>query len=170
MNLFHEVDLTNSLANGRLFLHSMPGRFEPLSDFVTAMETEDISRILCLVSDAEIRQKSPGYFDMLKNDRFRQRVLQFPIQDFGVVEDVPAFRSAMNTLAGDLRAGRNVLIHCAAGVGRTGTAANCLLANLGFDSKEAEHRVSNAHAGPETDEQREFVDGFFVDSKRSNHG
>ncbi|MFT4549817.1 MAG: hypothetical protein ACI8XO_004561 [Verrucomicrobiales bacterium] len=32
----------------------MPGRFEPISEFVVAMGAEDIYRILCLVPDAEI--------------------------------------------------------------------------------------------------------------------
>lgn len=157
MSLFHEVDLPGYDVNGRLFFHSMPGRFESISEFVIAMGSEDVYCILCLVSDAEIRQKSPGYMEALSNNAFSKRVLKMPIEDFGTPGDLPAFERVMNIATAALGAGRNLLIHCAAGIGRTGTVAICLLTNLGFGIDEAEELAYEAHSQPETEEQRAFI-------------
>ena len=43
-----------------------------------------------------------------------------PIPDFGIPEDTETFQNSLEIMATALHAGRNALIHCAAGVGRTG--------------------------------------------------
>ena len=42
MSHFHEIKLAGSHSKGRLFLNSMPARFEPLSEFAAAIEAEDV--------------------------------------------------------------------------------------------------------------------------------
>jgi hypothetical protein len=42
----------------------------------------------------------------------------------------------------------------------------CLLADLGFDVGEVTRKVLDAHAEPETDEQRQFVRRYSDDSQR----
>lgn len=59
-----------------------------------------------------------------------------------------------------IRQGGTVLLHCAAGVGRTGTAAVCILLTLGLPLHEAYGLVRSAGSGPETPEQRRFVEDF----------
>jgi hypothetical protein len=39
----------------------MPGRFEPISEFIAAFEEERVYGVLCLVSDEEIREKISVY-------------------------------------------------------------------------------------------------------------
>jgi protein-tyrosine phosphatase len=168
MNIFHEVELSGSQATGSLFLHSMPGRFEPMREFVAAMEAAEVDCLLCLVSDLEIREKSPNYLDALENDAFKKRVLRLPIEDYGVPEDLESVHGAMDHIAAALVSGRNALIHCAAGVGRTGTMAICLLAELGFDLGEATRRVMEAHSEPETDLQRGFIRCYFRRARGSD--
>ena len=50
-------------------------------------------------------------------------------------------------------AGRNVLIHCAAGIGRTGLAAASVMMQLGYSVQEAISAVSKAGCNPEIGEQ-----------------
>ena len=160
MGMFSEVDLVGAPASGRLLLHSMPGRFEPIQSFLAEAKQEGINCILCLVADGEIERKSPDYRTLLTDGEFAKCVVRSPIEDFGVPRDRQGFAKAISTVAEVLYEGRNLLIHCAAGVGRTGTAASCLLVELGFDTDEALDRVCEAGSNPETDEQEELVRNF----------
>jgi protein-tyrosine phosphatase len=56
--------------------------------------------------------------------------------------------------------GQNVLLHCAAGIGRTGTAAACVLKRLGLPVDEALQRVREAGSNPETAVQSGLVNWF----------
>lgn len=51
--MFRTVQLPAQMA-GQLFLHSMPGRLEPLANFLQAAEGEKLTGIICLTSLAEI--------------------------------------------------------------------------------------------------------------------
>lgn len=74
--------------------------------------------------------------------------------------DPEAFRSYVLATLQELRAGRVVLIHCAAGHGRTGLYATALLLSAGVPLNDAVSTVAKAGSGAETYEQREFLRGF----------
>jgi hypothetical protein len=61
-----------------------------------------------------------------------------------------------------LSGGKNVLVHCCQGVGRTGLLAACLLVRKGLSPGAAIDKISGARgvAVPETEEQREWIDHF----------
>jgi len=80
------------------------------------------------------------------------------VADYGVPSDRQAFLEGARFVAESLRRGEKVLVHCGAGKGRTGMFAICVLMALGLAKEEAERKVKEAGSGPETPEQREFVD------------
>ena len=83
--------------------------------------------------------------------------LECPIPDFSIPADPARFRERILNVAERLQDGQSILVHCAAGVGRSGTAAISILQSLGLDLVEATAWVKAAGSGPETDEQRNFL-------------
>lgn len=86
----------------------------------------------------------------------------FPIPDRQVPKSDPKFRVALEQLNEKLSAGRNVLIHCRQGVGRTGLVASCLLIKTGMSPGAAVDAASSARgvSVPETVEQRNWIERF----------
>ena len=75
--------------------------------------------------------------------------------------DVPAFKEFISELAAALVQGNGVVLHCNAGIGRTGTAAVAILRSLGVELQEATSWVADAGSGPETPAQRAFLEEHF---------
>jgi protein-tyrosine phosphatase len=155
--MFREVTLQNNLP-GRLYLHSMPGRYEAWSDFTAEAERRGIDLIVSLVSEDEIVRKSWSYADAIKSGSLRCPRECFPVPDYGVPENREAFAAFVTRIAKSLRSGHTILVHCGAGIGRTGTFAICLLLASGVSCIDAKRAVSDAGSYPETSEQKELVD------------
>ena len=88
------------------------------------------------------------------------RFNHIPMRNFGLAAQADLFRSALEGVADDLARGEVVLLHCAAGMGRTGTVAACLLKRLGLLRQEALDRVRAAGSNPESAVQTGLVDTF----------
>jgi len=154
--MFRSVDLPPGV-QGRLYLHSMPGRYEPYRATVDAVRMRGISQVVCLTSLEEIDGKAPDYARAVrrKDVPWQQRI--YPIVDYGVPSDRASFLELIHSIAADLRSGANILLHCAAGIGRTGTAASCVLVALGVPADEAAQRVYAAGSYAERPEQVELI-------------
>lgn len=138
---------------GSLWLSSMPGRWEPWEAFLEDARRVELGLTLCLTEAEEVAQVSPAYAAALREGRMPGRWLNVPIRNFGVPEDALAFRDAVDEVVGALKAGDAVLLHCAAGMGRTGTAAACVLKRLGLSADESLQRVRDAGSNPENAQQ-----------------
>jgi protein-tyrosine phosphatase len=154
--VFRPVPLPSDVA-GSLWLHSMPGRREPLEQAWEQVRVHCVEAIVCLAAFDEVRAKSPSYAAALDAKTVPCLVEPFPISDFGVPADREAFWSLAVKITTQLKAGGRVLIHCGAGIGRTGTLATCVLLGLGQPAAEAQKAVSTTGSHPETAEQRELV-------------
>ncbi len=160
--MFRSIDLPADVP-GSLYLHSMPGMFEKFSEFLAEAARTWLDQVICLVSEDEILRKSPAYGEALSMGRFPIERVAFPIRDYGVPGEGERqrFLDLATGAAAGLNAGQSLLVHCASGVGRTGTFSLCVLAALGLDCAEAIKKLSNAGAGPETMEQMNLVKYFF---------
>ena len=149
---------------GKLYLHSMPGRNELWDEAARAIKQYNIHHILCLNSNAEIHQKSPEYgaflADALAVENLVSQITQISIEDFSIPVDIESYTAQINLVAQSLAQGEHILIHCAAGIGRTGCAAIALLQELGMSASESQSKVLAAGSNPETDEQWGFIRAY----------
>jgi protein-tyrosine phosphatase len=145
---------------GALWLGSMPGRFEAWQAFRQEAEGARLSVVVCLTPRPEVAELSPEYHAALVRGGLPFRWMHLPMRNFGLPEDPVGFRRDIAAIAHGLRGGDAVLLHCAAGMGRTGTAAACVLKALGSDAGEALQRVRDAGSNPQNAEQSGLVHWF----------
>jgi protein-tyrosine phosphatase len=131
-----------------------------MPEFIAAAKTLGIDTIFCLTSGAEIQEKSPEYGKAIAAGKVPFKHFNFPIPDFGIPGDMKAFQNFISDAARKLEAGTIGLLHCGAGLGRTGMVAHCILVELGVSPADAEAAVRTAGSGSETPEQKSLVAGF----------
>jgi protein-tyrosine phosphatase len=135
----------------------MPGTDGPLAATWEALRAENVQVVVCLAEPEEIRRRSPAYAQALEGQAVPCPVEPFPIADFDVPHDRDAFWALACRTGRRLAGGERVMIHCGAGIGRTGSLATCVLLALGEPAARAESAVSAAGSHPENDAQRALV-------------
>lgn len=142
---------------GRVWLSAMPGRTAPLAAFLHAAREAGASALVCLAPEAQIAACAPDYARARMQGTLGLRLIDHPIPDFGVPGDAAAFAQLMGDLRAALEGGQGLVVHCAAGIGRTGLVAQCLLMALGEGAEAARAAVLAAGSGPETPQQQAFA-------------
>ncbi len=148
---------------GRLGITICPGRRDRGRDLAADLEVlanEKVSRVICMVTDAELEWAGVRELGSAVNARGMQ-FRHFPVAD----QNVPALDDTVDLvrwILAALHAKENVVIHCMGGLGRSGTLASCVLTALGSDAASAIAAVRSSR-GPravEVRRQEEFVEGF----------
>lgn len=145
---------------GVLYLSAMPGRYDAWPEFLAEAHRARLALVVCLASLDEVAERSRDYHVAIVEGTLPFRWLHLTMQNFGVSSAAHEFRTGIEQTAAALRAGDAVLMHCAAGIGRTGTAAACVLKCLGLDKAESLRRVRQAGSDPESALQSGLVDTF----------
>jgi protein-tyrosine phosphatase len=143
---------------GSIFRSPMPfSVYDPQGDSLFQFRRENGSLIVLLAEEEEcVMRTGLNLKSLYLNQGFQ--VLHLPIPDFNVPskEDL---EEAIKKTVEHAQAGKNILIHCHAGLGRTGLFVAYLAKRvLGLSSEEAIHwtRKYIPHA-LETDEQNQMV-------------
>ncbi len=86
---------------------------------------------------------------------------QFPIPDQRIPKNTKAFNALVEHLYTELQAGKNISVHCYAGIGRTGVLAGSLLIRDGMEPGAAIDLMSRVRGRnmPQTQEQYEYLTG-----------
>jgi protein-tyrosine phosphatase len=114
--------------------------------------------LVCLTSERERAKKAPDYEEFLDGVSVRERWIEFPITDRSIPADMSGFLPFVDGLRELLCSAASVLVvHCAAGVGRTGMIAASVLVRAGLAHDDARARVRAAGSEPETVHQMRLV-------------
>ena len=146
--------------SGRLWLHSMPGRLESWGAFLDEARARQLNLVVCLNPLEEVAQLSPAYHKAIAEGRLPFRWQHLPMRDFGLGQDPQLFRHGVEQLSQGLRLGDRALLHCAHGMGRTGTVAACVLKSLGLSSEAALASVRQAGSNPQSALQSGWIEQF----------
>ena len=135
------------------------GRNDGGPDPEAALAWADASTIVCLNPIDELATRFPAYVEWLRANMGR-RAIWYPIPNYRA----PSARSVIPVLrliTDRLEQGEGVVMHCAAGQGRAGTIAACVLMALGDSPAEAVRTVATNRefAGPGSGSQWALVEG-----------
>ncbi len=83
----------------------------------------------------------------------------FPIPDYSVPRSRAELLRFLSRLEEALESGKNVAVHCRAGIGRSSIIVASLLVSAGLEPEEAFRRIEKARGRPvpDTPEQRDWV-------------
>ena len=146
---------------GKLALAARPRGGDWLEDEITSWQRGGVNTVFSLLTDEEEHD-----LDIAREEAVVQahgmNFLSFPIPDRQVPDSESNLAKALDLLNGELAAGKNVVLHCRQGIGRTGLVAACLLLTKGIDPETAIRRLSAARGAsvPETPEQRRWIDHY----------
>ncbi len=155
--MFRKLNVNNE-TKGVVHLHSMPARYESWEDFTKWIEKVNVDAIVCLAPFDEIEVKSEEYAEAIRNKQLPCDKIDYPITDYGVPTDRHEFSEFVLSIAKRVQGGDSILVHCAGGIGRTGTVATCTLQQLGVENHEALKIVRKAGSCPENSDQKDLVD------------
>merc|ERR1712156_808943 len=170
---WYEINLTNAvlfanltldglpqLVPGRLFTTRMPRNIvedpSERKDFVEKCKLNDL-RVICVLTEPEEFKKYAGIDNLLDFYREECGLITYnrSIPDF----QIPVAGDLINNildLTYHLSQGRNCLVHCAGGSGRTGMVIAAVVKNLGvFDPVARIRKVKSTYV--ETIEQEKFL-------------
>ena len=119
-------------------------------------EVGGTATVVCLTERHELADRYPTYVAWLDDPASPSR--WFPIHDLHA-PDPDTMERFVGDLVELLRAGETLVVHCAAGKGRAGTTAVCVLLAVGLPLDEALAHVAAARpgAGPEVGAQHDLV-------------
>jgi protein-tyrosine phosphatase len=130
-----------------------------LSDDLAAIQSANISTVVSLISLSEM--KKLGVSDLpAQVMQHKLQWLQLAIEDFGTPDLNPLenWQQIKESVLFALARRETVLLHCAAGLGRTGMMAACLLVACGQTPASAIEQVRAARPGTiETEAQAAFI-------------
>lgn len=146
---------------GRLAIAARPRGGEWLEGEVRSWHDQAISTVVSLLTpeeEQELQLESEKRSVTSQGIKF----VAVPVQDRGVPDAKAPLQTALREADAALAAGRNVLVHCRQGIGRSGLFAACLLINHDWSSQKAAEELTNVRGVtvPETAEQRRWLDRY----------
>jgi protein-tyrosine phosphatase len=151
------IEMPYSLS-GKIFRSPMPfSRFDKVDVWSSFIE-QSIDLVVVLTEQQEYLvyagKDLPAFYRSQG-----MKVLHIPVPDFGIPDDLDSWQDGLEAVVLAAESGKNVVIHCLAGIGRTGTFLACLAKEkMALEGMDAIRWVRNSVQGAmENSYQEDFV-------------
>lgn len=153
-----EIYKVKELENGFLAAMAKPVPGEFIEEEFKGIANEGINQIVSLL------EKSEEYSVGLSREealtiRNGMQFVSYPIQDMCLPASLASFSSFTREIYNQITDGVNTVVHCRAGIGRTGLVTAAVLLHSGMEPEEAFSLVSEKRGivVPDTEEQRNWL-------------
>jgi len=151
----YQVELIGS---GFLAVMAKPVSGEWIEDEFLGIANEGILQIVSLLESHETYEVG-----LQKEKELTEingmKFISYQIKDRGLPDSVEYFGKFTKNLYHEIADGKNTVIHCRAGIGRTGLVAAGVLLHCGFTPEEAFEHISEKRGVkvPDTEEQQNWL-------------
>jgi protein-tyrosine phosphatase len=148
---------------GKLAMAARPRGGDWLRYDLSSWKRQGVDTVLSLLTPEEETDLDLGP-EAGEATRLGMDFASFPIPDRQIPKSEAKWALILEKVAGILSDGKNVVVHCRQGIGRSGLVAACLLVRRGLSPGAAVEMVSAARGVPvpETSEQRDWIDHYAV--------
>lgn len=145
--------------SGFLAVMAKPTAGDWVDEEFSGLAEADIGCVVSLLECAEAREVGLAS-EQAHCGAHGMEFVSYPIPDRGLPHSVPHFADFTRGLYAAVFKGRNTVVHCRAGIGRTGVVAAGILLHAAVTPKDAFDRVSAARGMqvPDTDEQYRWLE------------
>jgi predicted protein tyrosine phosphatase len=137
----------DTIGAGSLAIMAHPASGAAAAARIAEIAASGIDQVISLLEPAEARSLGLQHEGELIGAQSMEFV-SFPIPDMGLPASIDAFAQLSRRLYRQIHAGRHALIHCRAGVGRSGLLAAAVLMQGGRDAQQAFARVARRRGMP----------------------
>lgn len=152
---FFEVELIGS---GFLAVMAKPVSGEWIGEEFSGLHSAGIHQVVSLLEEREAFELGLADEKQLCEEH-GLKFTSYPMKDRGLPPTVDSFTQLAMAIYHQTASGQNTVIHCRAGIGRTGLLAAGVLLRAGFEVDEAFARISDRRGVevPDTEEQRDWL-------------
>jgi protein tyrosine phosphatase len=120
----------------QIYRSVMPcGCYDDENSVIDKWQYLNIDCVVCLCPRSEFLRKANREQDDIYGKNYKY--INFPIQNYKCPDDFSDMKNLLRIIHNLLENNNKILIHCSAGIGRTGLFLSCLLLHLGYNSQDA---------------------------------
>jgi len=152
------IFVVEPIGSGYIAVMAKPRTGEWIEDEFAGIAEYGVDRVVSLLEMDEAGEIGLGDESALC-ERNKMEFLSYPIPDRGLPASVVEFARVTRGLYETTAGGINTVVHCRAGIGRTGIVTAGVLLHAAIEPDAAFEHIAKARgvAVPDTDEQRQWV-------------
>jgi len=146
------------IGNGSLSAMAKPLPADELKSDIAQIAKKGITSIVSLMQISEAEAAGLGEEQVVAEEHGLQ-FTQYEIGDYGVPASLDEYSRFIKQLYTDIAAGQHTVVHCYAGIGRTGLVTTSILLHCGYTAAEAFSLVSEQRGAevPDTQQQKKWL-------------